>query len=69
MQGPRRPGKRAHKPRSDYAAIEGKREVGEPNREGAMQIASAEDDCDDDTTEPLQYYDYGEETSAAADNE
>lgn len=49
--------------------IEGKREVGEPNREGAMQIASAEDDCDDDSTEPLQYYDYGEETSAAVDNE
>ncbi|XP_076378546.1 uncharacterized protein LOC117217967 [Megalopta genalis] len=57
--GRRGPGKRARKPRSDHAAFafEGKREVDEPEREGTAPV---EDDCDDDddTTEPLQYYDY-----------
>ncbi|KZC05883.1 hypothetical protein WN55_06672 [Dufourea novaeangliae] len=52
--------KRIREARSDYAAIafEGKRKVGEFDREGAMQIASADEDCDDDSTEPLRYYDY-----------
>ncbi|XP_076285475.1 uncharacterized protein LOC143211562 isoform X2 [Lasioglossum baleicum] len=68
-KGRRRPRKQARVPRSDHKAIafESKREVNEPEREGAMQIASAEDDCEDDTTEPLIYYDYGEETSPAAE--
>ncbi|XP_015439282.1 PREDICTED: uncharacterized protein LOC107194207 [Dufourea novaeangliae] len=54
------PRKRIREARSDYAAIafEGKRKVGEFDREGAMQIASADEDCDDDSTEPLRYYDY-----------
>ncbi|XP_054005524.1 uncharacterized protein LOC128890746 [Hylaeus anthracinus] len=54
------PKKRARETRADYAAItfEGKQEVDEPERNKAVKIRSVMDDCDEDSTEPLQYYDY-----------
>lgn len=43
--------------------FEGKQEVNEPERKGSMKIRSVTEDCEDESTEPLQYYDYGEKKS------
>ncbi|XP_031365287.1 nuclear polyadenylated RNA-binding protein 3-like isoform X1 [Apis dorsata] len=55
-------GRRIEEARSDYAAIafEGKPEVDELQRNGHVQIRAAADDeeCEDEATEILQYYDY-----------
>ncbi|XP_076387542.1 uncharacterized protein LOC100883287 isoform X2 [Megachile rotundata] len=56
-KGRRSPGKRIRETKSDYAAVvfEGRPEVDE------LEMAPTEigsEDCDDETTEPLQYYDY-----------
>ncbi|XP_076232915.1 uncharacterized protein LOC143178264 isoform X2 [Calliopsis andreniformis] len=63
------PRKRTQEERSDYAAIalEGKPEVNELGKNEAMEIRSVTEDCEEDTTEPLQYYDYGEEASTGGD--
>ncbi|KAK9304945.1 hypothetical protein QLX08_003877 [Tetragonisca angustula] len=59
-KGRRSPRKYIREARSDYAvnALEGKQEVDEPEKKGFIEIRSVEDDCEDETTEPLQYYDY-----------
>ncbi|XP_017756780.1 PREDICTED: uncharacterized protein LOC108548381 [Eufriesea mexicana] len=59
-KGRRSPRKHTRETRSDYAAIafEGKQEVDEPERKGPMEIRSATEECEDDSTEPLRYYDY-----------
>ncbi|XP_068969665.1 uncharacterized protein [Bombus flavifrons] len=59
-KGRRSPRKHIREARFDYAAIafEGKQEINEPERKGSMKIRSVTEDCEDDSTEPLQYYDY-----------
>lgn len=44
-------------------ALEGKQEVDEPEKKGFIENRSVKEDCEDGSTEPLQYYDYGEKTS------
>ncbi|XP_026666760.1 uncharacterized protein LOC108632963 [Ceratina calcarata] len=41
-------------------AIEGTPEVDEPERKGSMKIRAVTEECEDDSTERLQYYDYYE---------
>ncbi|XP_017796174.1 PREDICTED: uncharacterized protein LOC108577522 [Habropoda laboriosa] len=53
--------KRIRERRPDYAtmAFEGKPEVNELEKMmGPMEIRSVTEECEDDSTEPLQYYDY-----------
>ncbi|CAL7946952.1 unnamed protein product [Xylocopa violacea] len=59
-KGRRSPRKRIQEARPDYAAIafEGKHEVDELARKGPVEIRSVTEDCEEDTTEPLLYYDY-----------
>ncbi|OAD57333.1 hypothetical protein WN48_02259 [Eufriesea mexicana] len=66
-KGRRSPRKHTRETRSDYAAIafEGKQEVDEPERKGPMEIRSATEECEDDSTEPLRYYDYENEDFVA----
>ncbi|CAK9809373.1 hypothetical protein ANTPLA_LOCUS6146 [Anthophora plagiata] len=59
-KGRRSPRKHIRETRSDYVtmAFEGKPEVNEFAKMGPMGIRSVTEECEDDTTEPLQYYDY-----------
>ncbi|KOX80069.1 hypothetical protein WN51_06484 [Melipona quadrifasciata] len=59
-KGRRSPGKYIREARSDYAvnALEGKQEVDEPEKKGFVEIRSVKKDCEDESTEPLQYYEY-----------
>jgi len=38
-------------------------EAGERERQGDMRIKSTTEECEEEPTEPSQYYEYGEDTS------
>ncbi|XP_034188453.2 uncharacterized protein LOC117608051 isoform X2 [Osmia lignaria lignaria] len=58
-KGRRSPRKHIREAKSDYGTVghEGRPEVDELEK-APMEIRSVTEECDDDTTEPLQYYDY-----------